>query len=156
MKSFKKLRDFARQGSRSKEKHHHNPPQHHHPQQQQEGGDDSSYALPSEDAQVAKGMKDVRGMQKCYEGLVRVSSEVSKHADDLSTAVEKMASCFTMTFGILEDREIGKIYKLAGEVQFEISKALEIYASHVTQTVTEPTESLLSEVQHVMETKKGV
>jgi hypothetical protein len=57
MKSFKKLRDFARQGSRSKEKHHHNPPQHHHPQQQQEGGDDSSYALPSEDAQVAKGMK---------------------------------------------------------------------------------------------------
>lgn len=57
MKSFKKLRDFARQGSRSKEKHHHNPPQQHHHHQHQEGGDDSSYALPSEDAHVAKGMK---------------------------------------------------------------------------------------------------
>lgn len=30
-------------------------------------------------------VQDVRGMQKCYEGLVRVSSEVSKHADGNSS-----------------------------------------------------------------------
>lgn len=74
MKSFKKLRDFARQGSRSKEKHHHNPPQQLHHHQQQDGGVESSYALPSEDAQVAKGMK-VR--LSSLEALARGGGDVS-------------------------------------------------------------------------------
>ncbi|XP_024388806.1 uncharacterized protein [Physcomitrium patens] len=149
MKSFKKLRDFARQGSKAKEKQNNvNDSQQRH---QVHG---VGYMEPTEDAElVTKGMKDVRGMQNKYESLVSLSAEVSHRAYDLSTAISEMASYFAAP-GVLDDQDIGKIFKLVGEVQFEISKSLELYASHVTQTVTAPTESLLGDLQDVMETKK--
>ncbi|XP_024380659.1 uncharacterized protein [Physcomitrium patens] len=149
MKSFKKLRDLARQGGKAKDKHNYGNDNNRRYEAHGVG-----YVEPTEDAElVTNGMKDIRSIQKKYESLVSLSTEVSHRAYDLSTAVSDMASYFVAP-GVLDDQDIGKIFKLVGEVQFVISQSLELYASHVTQTVTTPTENLIGDLRDVMETKK--
>jgi hypothetical protein len=70
-------------------------------------------------------------------------------AAELSVAVEEMATYLINSFGQLDEEEIGKVFKTVGNVQYEVSKSLDLYASHVAKTVTTPTENLISELQAV-------
>ncbi|CAM6030843.1 unnamed protein product [Sphagnum balticum] len=70
-------------------------------------------------------------------------------AADLSVAVEGMATYLINSFGQRDEDEIGKVFKIVGRVQYEVSKSLDLYASHVNKTITMPTEGLISELRAV-------
>ncbi|CAM6087808.1 unnamed protein product [Calypogeia fissa] len=118
---------------------------------------DSFYREPLDSKRVleeeSKEMQGLKEMRIQYEGLCAVSSLVSTRATDFSSAIHELANYFINTFGSIEDGEMSKIFKIVGRVQFEISKILDIYAVHVAQTITEPTEILLSELQNVQDSK---
>lgn len=153
MRSFKKFRDYALQShNRSKEKgggnhdHYHlDPPATAALQQPVVQQQPPS----SELDEVSRGLQVVQGMQDQYAGLVAVSSQVSSCASDLSVAVEGMATYLINSFGQRDEDEIGKVFKIVGRVQYEVSKSLDLYASHVNKTITVPTEGLISELRAV-------
>lgn len=130
--SFKKLRDFALSKHGFKE-----PPPISH----------SELAEPSQD--VKHGMQDVENMRAQYEGLLTNANIISGAAYDFSRSLQDMASYMVGTFGQISDGEIGNIFSMLGKVQFEISKLLDIYVSHVSQTIITPTKSMISELQQV-------
>ncbi|KAH9537958.1 hypothetical protein CY35_16G079600 [Sphagnum magellanicum] len=158
MRSFKKFRDYALQShNKSKEKGGGNHDHYHlHPPATAALQQPVVQQQPpsSELDEVSRGLQVVQGMQHQYAGLVAVSSQVSSCAYDLSVAVEGMATYLINSFGQRDEDEIGKVFKIVGRVQYEVSKSLDLYASHVNKTITVPTEGLISELRAVEGTKK--
>lgn len=66
-------------------------------------------------------VQDVRGMQKCYEGLVRVSSEVSKHADGNSSCNNFLLHFMFFLWDVN--------WLLLGLIKYQILFSLEIISS---------------------------
>eukprot|EP00249_Psilotum_nudum_P023807 c28987_g1_i1 orf=564-2432(+) len=106
-----------------------------------------------EHGEVIKGMRDVEDMQAQYEGLLTAAQIISSSAFDFSRSLQDMASYMVETFGWIGDGEAGKAFNMLGKVQYEISKLLDVYAAHVSQTIITPIESLLNELQHVEDMK---
>ncbi|KAG6548679.1 hypothetical protein Mapa_009833 [Marchantia paleacea] len=136
MKSIKKLMHFN--SHKFKEKH-----------SGSQSSPDSKHG-----SEVPKEMQELRELRKQYEGLFEVSNLVSARAHEFSTAIQQLATYLINTFGSIEDGETGKVFKIVGRVQFEMSKILDLYAAQVLQTFTEPTETLLSELQNVEDSKR--
>lgn len=133
MKSpFKKFRDFALSKHGSKEK-----------------APESPWALADESQDVTIGMEDVENMRAQYEGLLTNAQIISGATYDYSRSLQDMAWYMVDTFGQINDGEIGNIFSMLGKVQFEISKLLDQFAAHVSQTIMTPTEMIISELQQV-------
>lgn len=138
MKSpFKKLRDFAVSKHNLKDK-----------------ASESSFTLEEESQDVTQGMQDVDDMRAQYEGLLTNAHIISGAAYDFSRSVESMASYMMETFGQFIDGEIGNVFSMLAKVQFEISKLLDLFAAHVSQTIITPTEMMMSELQQVQVMKE--
>ncbi|KAL3699968.1 hypothetical protein R1sor_017990 [Riccia sorocarpa] len=136
MKSIKKLMHFN--SGKAKDKH-----------SGSQSSPDSKY-----DFEASKEMQELRDLRRQYEGLFEASNMVSVRALDFSSAIQQLAAYLINTFGSIEDGETGKVFKIVGRVQSEMSKILELYAAQVQQTLTDPTETLLSEVQNVEASKR--
>eukprot|EP00249_Psilotum_nudum_P023808 c28987_g2_i1 orf=564-2393(+) len=106
-----------------------------------------------EHGEVIKGMRDVEDMQAQYEGLLTAAQIISSSAFDFSRSLQDMASYMVETFGQIGDGETGHIFSMLGKVQYEVSKLLDLYAANVSQTIINPIEILLNELQHVEDMK---
>lgn len=136
MKSpFKKLRDFA------VNKH-------------SKMNESSSLAPEEESEDVTQGMQDVEDMRSQYEGLLTNAHMISGAAYDFSRSVQDMASYMMETFGQFIDGEISNVFSMLAKVQFEISKFLDLFAAHVSQTIITPTEMMMGELQQVQAMKE--
>ncbi|KAL2651848.1 hypothetical protein R1flu_019976 [Riccia fluitans] len=136
MKSIKKFMHFN--SSKAKDKH-----------SGSQDSPDSKYG-----SEASKEMQELRDLRKQYEGLFEASNLVSVRALDFSNAIQQLAAYLINTFGSIEDGETGKVFKIVGRVQSEMSKNLEVYAAQVQQTLTDPTETLLSELQNVEDSRR--
>lgn len=108
---------------------------------------------PTEELEELRDMQLVEDMREQYDGLLAVAESISGSAYDFSRSIQEMASYMLETFGKNGDGESGNIFSMLGKVQYEISKMLDLYAAHVSQTIRRPTESLLKELQSVEEMK---
>ncbi|KAJ7566412.1 hypothetical protein O6H91_02G101600 [Diphasiastrum complanatum] len=131
--SWKKLREFAQPRSKNKI-----PP---------------SYAESTQDLEdIAKRMQKVQEMRKFYEGFHKVSSHVVGRAHGFSEAIQDMGKYLMSNFGPVDDGNVGNILRIVGKVQLEVARVLDLYAVHVSNILTIPTENMLHDVQ-VVETK---
>eukprot|EP00250_Pteridium_aquilinum_P004900 c15079_g2_i1 orf=398-2188(+) len=136
MKSpFKKLRDFA------VSKHN-------------KVNETSSLSPEEESEDVTQGMQEVEDMRSHYEGLLANAHTISGAAYDFSRSVQEMASFMMENFGQFVDVEIGNIFSMLAKVQFEISKLLDLFAAHVSQTITTPIDMMMIELQQVQTMKE--
>ncbi|KAG4159425.1 hypothetical protein ERO13_D02G174000v2 [Gossypium hirsutum] len=65
-----------------------------------------------------------------------------------------MGTCLLAKTALNDDEESGKVLLMLGKVQFKLQKLLDSYRSHISQTITIPSESLLNELRTVEEMKR--
>ncbi|KAI5068061.1 hypothetical protein GOP47_0016406 [Adiantum capillus-veneris] len=103
---------------------------------------------------VTQDMESVESIRSQYEGLLTNAHIISGAAYDFSRSVQDMASHMLEAFGQYIDGEIGHVFSMLAKVQFEISKLLDIFAAHVSQTIITPTEKMIGEIQQVQVMKE--
>ncbi|KAE8736372.1 somatic embryoproteinsis receptor kinase 1-like [Hibiscus syriacus] len=65
-----------------------------------------------------------------------------------------MGDCLLGKSSLNDDEESGKVLLMLGKVQFGLQKLVDSYRSHIIQTITSPSESLLNELRTVEEMKR--
>ncbi|CAK9175154.1 unnamed protein product [Ilex paraguariensis] len=133
MKSLGKLRKFALHKSDAKEK-----------------GDRQTSAHLDELAQASQDMQDMRN---CYDSLLSAAAATANNAYEFSESLQEMGTCLLEKTALHDDGESGRALLKLGKLQLELQKLVDSYRSHVIMTITNPSESLLSELRKVEEMK---
>ncbi|PIN01796.1 hypothetical protein CDL12_25693 [Handroanthus impetiginosus] len=100
--------------------------------------------------QAAKDMKDMR---TCYDGLLSAAAATANSAYEFSESLLEMGNCLLEKTSMHADGESGEALLLLGRLQLELQKLVDSYRSHIIMTITNPSESLLSELRTVEEMK---
>ncbi|KAA3482829.1 hydroxyproline-rich glycoprotein [Gossypium australe] len=116
-------------------------------------------------------------MRDCYEGLLYAAAATTNCAyevcamfrnmdlkiwishvvlllSEFSDSLREMGTCLLAKTALNDDEESGKVLLMLGKVQFKLQKLLDSYRSHISQTITIPSESLLNELRTVEEMKR--
>ncbi|XP_043706592.1 uncharacterized protein At2g33490-like isoform X1 [Telopea speciosissima] len=102
-------------------------------------------------AQAAQGMQDMRN---CYDSLLSAAAATANSAYEFSESLREMGSCLLEKTALNDDEDSGRVLLMLGKVQFELQKLVDNYRSHIFQTITTPSESLLNELRTVEEMKR--
>ncbi|KHG10542.1 hypothetical protein F383_16390 [Gossypium arboreum] len=105
-------------------------------------------ALPQLD-ELAQASQDMQDMRDCYEGLLYAAAATTNCAYEFSDSLREMGTCLLAKTALNDDEESGKVLLMLGKVQFKLQKLLDSYRSHISQTITIPSESLLNELRTV-------
>ncbi|KAI7746402.1 hypothetical protein M8C21_033632 [Ambrosia artemisiifolia] len=97
-------------------------------------------------AQASKDMEDIRN---CYEGLLSAAAAMTNSIFEFSESLNEVGNCLLDKTIADPDGESGRVLSTLGNIQSELRKIADIYRSYVIVTITNPSESLLSELQKV-------
>lgn len=122
-----------------------------HKQEAKERRDARPLAKPDELAQATMDMQD---MKDCYDSLLSAAAATANSAYEFSESLREMGACLLEKTALNDDEESGRVLLMLGKVQFELQKLIDSYRSHISQTITNPSESLLNELQTVEEMKR--
>ncbi|XP_020147425.1 uncharacterized protein At2g33490 [Aegilops tauschii subsp. strangulata] len=104
--------------------------------------------------ELAEAAQDVEQMRKCYDGLLSAAATTTNSVYEFSEALKEMGSCLLAKNALNdEDDDSGRVLMMLGKAQFELTKSLDNYRTHIIHTITTPSESLLKELQTVEEMK---
>ncbi|KAK3018244.1 hypothetical protein RJ639_004479 [Escallonia herrerae] len=99
-------------------------------------------------------IKDMQDMRDCYDSLLSAAAATANSAYEFSESLREMGDCLLEKTALNDDEESGKVLLMLGKVQFEVQKLIDSYRSHISQTITVPSESLLNELRIVEEMKR--
>eukprot|EP01018_Ginkgo_biloba_P015433 Gb_17844 [translate_table: standard] len=99
--------------------------------------------------ELKKAMQDIQDMRECYEELLSASAVTTNSAYEFSQALQDMATCLLEKTALNIDEESARLLRMLGKVQHELHKIFDHYRAHISQTITTPSESLLTELQNV-------
>ncbi|GFQ01100.1 uncharacterized protein at2g33490 [Phtheirospermum japonicum] len=100
--------------------------------------------------QAAKDMKDMR---TCYDSLLSAAAATANSAYEFSEALLEMGNCLLEKTAMHDNGESKGALSMLGKLQLELQKLVDSYRSHIIMTITNPSESLLSELRKVEEMK---
>ncbi|CAI9277245.1 unnamed protein product [Lactuca saligna] len=103
--------------------------------------------------ELAQASKDMQDMRNCYDGLLAAAAATANSIYEFSESLNEMGSCLLGKTGADADDESGKMLSTLGDMQLELQKIADTYRSDVVVTITNPSESLLSELRKVEEMK---
>ncbi|CAO2831268.1 unnamed protein product [Amaranthus hypochondriacus] len=103
---------------------------------------------------LALASQEMEAMRDCYDSLLSVAAATVNSAYEFSESLREMGSCLQEKAELYKDDESKKIFMMLGKVEFELQKLLDHYRSHISLTITKPSESLLIELQTVQEMKQ--
>ncbi|XP_075656483.1 uncharacterized protein At2g33490 [Castanea sativa] len=133
--SLKKLRGFALHKNDAKERRDIRP-------------------LPKLD-ELAQASQDMQDMRDCYDSLLSAAAATANSAYEFSESLRELGACLLEKTALNnDDEESGRVLLMLGKIQFELQKLVDSYRSHIFQTVTIPSESLLNELRTVEEMKR--
>ncbi|XVE50051.1 hypothetical protein DITRI_Ditri01bG0130700 [Diplodiscus trichospermus] len=104
--------------------------------------------------ELAQASQDMQDMRDCYDSLLSAAAATANSAYEFSESLREMGACLLAKTALNDDEESGKVLLMLGKVQFELQKLVDNYRSHVFQTITSPSESLLNELRTVEEMKQ--
>ncbi|CAL0308233.1 unnamed protein product [Lupinus luteus] len=140
--SLKKLRGLALHN------HNHN---HKNETQHKEKGD----ILPlSQLNELAQATKDLRDMRDCYDNFLSAAAATANSAYEFAESLRDTGSCLLEKTALNDHEDTGKVLLMLGKMQFKLQKLIDNYRSHIFQTITIPSESLLNELRIVEEMKR--
>jgi hypothetical protein len=96
----------------------------------------------------------MQDMRDCYDSLLSAAAATANSAFEFSESLKEMGDCLLEKTALNEDEDTGKVLLMLGKVQFELQKLIDSYRSHIFQTITVPSESLLNELRIVEEMKR--
>ncbi|PSS26993.1 BAR domain protein [Actinidia chinensis var. chinensis] len=104
--------------------------------------------------EIARASQDMQDMKDCYDSLLSAAAATANSAYEFSESLREMGACLLEKTALNDDEESGKVLLMLGKVQFELQKLVDNYRSHIFQTITSPSESLLNELRIVEGMKK--
>ncbi|KAK7295879.1 hypothetical protein RJT34_18793 [Clitoria ternatea] len=105
--------------------------------------------------ELAQATRDMEGMRDCYDTLLSAAAATASSAYEFSESLRDMGSCLLEKTALNDHQdETGKVLLTLGKIQFKLHKLIDNYRSHVFQTITIPSESLLNELRTVEEMKR--
>ncbi|XP_024978632.1 uncharacterized protein At2g33490-like isoform X2 [Cynara cardunculus var. scolymus] len=102
---------------------------------------------------LAHASKDMQDMRNCYDTLLSAAAATANSIYEFSESLHEMGTCLLDKTAVDADDESGRVLSALGNMQSELQKIADSYRSYVILTVTNPTESLLSELRKVEEMK---
>ncbi|KAL2505480.1 Uncharacterized protein Adt_21101 [Abeliophyllum distichum] len=133
MKSLGKLRSFALHKSESK--------------------DNWDHQISANKNGLAQATKDMKDMRTCYDSLLSAAAATTNSAYEFSESLLEMGNCLLDKTALDDGGESGRALLMLGRVQLELHKLVDSYRSHIMLTITNPSESLLTELRKVEEMK---
>ncbi|KAJ0037544.1 hypothetical protein Pint_23783 [Pistacia integerrima] len=104
--------------------------------------------------EFALAYQDMHDMRDCYDSLLSAAAATANSAYEFSESLQEMGACLLEKTALNDNEESGKVLLMLGKVQFELQKLVDNYRSHIFQTITVPSESLLNELRTVEEMKR--
>ncbi|XP_020581528.1 uncharacterized protein At2g33490-like isoform X2 [Phalaenopsis equestris] len=104
--------------------------------------------------ELVQAVQDMQDMKSCYDGLLSTAAATANSAYEFSEALREMGTCLLEKTALLDDEDSGRVLLMLGKAQFELQKLVDNYRTHIIQTITTPSECLLSELQVVEEMKQ--
>ncbi|KAL2552632.1 Uncharacterized protein Fot_06251 [Forsythia ovata] len=101
-------------------------------------------------SQAAKEMKDMRA---CHDKLLSAAAATANSAYEFSESLLEMGNCLLEKTTINDNGESGRTLFMLGGVQLQLQKLVDSYRFHIIHTITNPSESFLSELRKVEEMK---
>ncbi|XP_060193100.1 uncharacterized protein At2g33490-like [Lycium barbarum] len=102
---------------------------------------------------LSQASQDMKDMRDCYDSLLSAAAAAANSAYEFSESLMEMGTCLLEKIALNGDGENGKALSMLGGVQLELQKLVDSYRSHIILTITNPSESLLSELRKVEEMK---
>ncbi|XP_051141105.1 uncharacterized protein At2g33490-like isoform X4 [Andrographis paniculata] len=102
---------------------------------------------------LTQAAKDMRDMRTCYDSLLSAAAATANSAYEFSESLLEMGNCLLEKTIMHDDGESGGTLSMLGRVQLELQKLVDSYRSQIVMTITNPSESLLSELRKVEEMK---
>ncbi|XP_076917149.1 uncharacterized protein At2g33490-like [Bidens hawaiensis] len=103
--------------------------------------------------ELAQASKDMQDMRNCYDALLSAAAATANRIYEFAESLNEMGTCLLDKTTVDADDESVKVLSALGNMQSELQKIADTYRSYVVVTVTNPTESLLSELRKVEEMK---
>ncbi|KAI4373757.1 hypothetical protein MLD38_011841 [Melastoma candidum] len=97
--------------------------------------------------------QDLEDMKDCYDNLLSAAAATTNSAYEFSESLRELGACLLEKTALSDDEDSGKVLLMLGKVQYELQRLLDIYRSHITRTITVPSQSLLNELRTVEEMK---
>ncbi|PPR87827.1 hypothetical protein GOBAR_AA32869 [Gossypium barbadense] len=106
----------------------------------------------------------MQDMRDCYDSLLSAAAAAANSAFEFSESLQEMGDCLGKI--AVNDDEESKVLSMLGKVQLGLQKLVDSYVSlssslrsgggrsHIIQTITSPSESLLNELRTVEEMKR--
>ncbi|XP_022991417.1 uncharacterized protein At2g33490-like isoform X1 [Cucurbita maxima] len=104
--------------------------------------------------ELAQASRDMEEMRDCYDSLLSAAAATENSAYEFSVSLQEMGACLLQKTALNDDEDSGKVLIMLGKVQFELQKLVDRYRSHISQTITRPSESLLNQLRTVEEMKR--
>ncbi|XP_071702290.1 uncharacterized protein At2g33490-like [Rutidosis leptorrhynchoides] len=104
--------------------------------------------------ELVRATQDMEDMKDCYDSLLSAAAGTTNNAYEFSESLREMGSCLLEKTALSDDEDSGRVLLMLGKVQFDIQKLVDNYRSHINQTITAPSESLLNELRIVEEMKR--
>ncbi|CAN6996354.1 unnamed protein product, partial [Brassica rapa subsp. trilocularis] len=101
--------------------------------------------------ELAQASQDVQDMRDCYDSLLSAAAATANSAYEFSESLRELGACLLEKTALNDDEESGIVLLMLGKLQFELQKLVDKYRSHIFQTITIPSESLLNELRIVEE-----
>ncbi|KAK7272795.1 hypothetical protein RIF29_13835 [Crotalaria pallida] len=139
--SLKKLRGLAL--------HHH-----HHDHRKQQDDKDKSILPLSQLEELAQATKDLQDMRDCYDNFLSAAAATANSAYEFAESLRDTGSCLLEKTALNDNEDTGKVLLMLAKLQFRLQKLIDNYRSHIFQTITIPSESLLNELRIVEEMKR--
>lgn len=103
---------------------------------------------------LAQASQDMKDMRDCCDSFLSAAAATTNSAYEFSESLLEMGNCLLERTALDSDGECGRALSMLGKVQLELQKLVDGYRSHVILTITNPSESLLSELRKVEEMKQ--
>ncbi|KAL3526206.1 hypothetical protein ACH5RR_014578 [Cinchona calisaya] len=103
---------------------------------------------------LTQASQDMKDMRDCCDSLLSAAAATTNSAYEFSESLMEMGNCLLERTALDSDGECGRALSMLGKVQLELRKLVDGYRSHVILTITNPSESLLSELRKVEEMKQ--
>ncbi|KAK8492628.1 hypothetical protein V6N11_030850 [Hibiscus sabdariffa] len=104
--------------------------------------------------ELAQASQDMQDMRDCYDSLLSAAAATANCAYEFSESLREMGTCLLVKTALNDDEESGRVLLMLGKVQFILQKLVDNYRSHISKTITVPSESLLNELRIVEEMKR--
>ncbi|CAM0904868.1 unnamed protein product [Alopecurus aequalis] len=98
--------------------------------------------------------QEMEEMRNCYDSLLSAAAATTNSVYEFAEAMEEMGTCLLEKTAIdHDDDDSGRVLVMLGKAQFELQKFVDSYRTNIISTITNPSESLLKELQVVEEMK---